>query len=62
MKIFNLENLPKKRSANEELCIVIGTWEEWKIVSDIVEAAAKASPRKKKLQSINEDLGHLAIY
>lgn len=34
MKIFNLENT-KKIKANKAECIVIGTWEEWKVIMDL---------------------------
>lgn len=62
MKIFNLENPPKSKPAASTECVVIATFEEWQMICEAVEAAAKASPRKKKLAQLNETLEYLAIY
>lgn len=62
MKIFNLENATKSRPAKTVECVVIATWEEWQIICEAVEQAAKASPKKKKLAALNDALGYLAVY
>lgn len=63
MKIFNLENAPKGRSASKTECIVIGTWDEWSEILKAIDDRVTANPKLKNLKRIKDEFdAHLAVF